>query len=238
MKVINGGTQRKYYKYGTQLNDQIIQTGGTYNPPLYTSAPNSYLSLPNLDFNNANSFEFQTSFTFGGNNVCPSIISPSTPDYGFQLQVYNNNLEICLSYGGTAETLIIGGTVVLQNLVSGTTYYIKSGYNGSQYYFSYNTNGSDTYTTTWTLNSNRKVYSAVPYILGNWGYNLTSVYYCDFPINMANTKIYINGDLYLAGTQAEAATESDYDFYEDVDVREVVSEENNGIATYYAVRNY
>ena len=218
MKVIDGGIQRKYYKYGTTLNSAITQVGGTYTNGVFTGASGAHLLLPVLPITTANNWEIQTVYTYNGGGTYPTVIAPSTSGYGIQWIVLNGAYYISLSRNG-AESLIVSLTTGI-SAVAGVPYYFKLGFTGTKYYLSYNTDGSDNYTEAWSYSSTEKVYTEVAHYLMDWG--VGSNRWSAGSINMPKTKIYINGDLYLAGTQPEPATESDYDFYKDVEVREVV----------------
>lgn len=228
MKVIDGGIKRKYYKYGTTLNSAITQVGGTYTNGVFTGASGAHLLLPVLPITTANSWEIQTVYTYNGGGTYPTVIAPSTSGYGIQWIVVNGAYYISLSRNG-AESLIVSQTTGI-SAVAGTPYYFKLGFTGSKYYLSYNTDGSDNYTEAWSYSSTEKVYTEIAHYLMDWGVGTNR--WSAGSINMPKTKIYINDNLYLTGTQPEPATESDYDYYEDVEVSEVVEGEQETITTW------
>jgi hypothetical protein len=216
MKAVKSGTKRIYYKYNTTLNQTILQKGGTYTDGMYsTSANGQALQLPVLPLNTANSWEFDIVYTYNGGGAYPCVIAPSTQTYGIVLLVISGAFYTSLG-SVSSDTNICSETIGVP-VVNGTTYYIKYGFDGEKYYFKYNTDGSDTYTTAWTKTSTVKVYSGVPLWLMNWGYT-NATRWSAGTIDMTKFKVYVNDKLYLTGTLPEESTDSDYDYYKDMDV--------------------
>lgn len=209
---------RRYYKYTNEFNG--TQYGGSLNDKIYTGGSGYYLDLDYLlPLGTANSWEFQTVYTYdgGGANACvlgTTTVAPTAPIFG---HIVDDEFMFLLSSDGVSWNLSADKTGI--TAVMGRTYYFKFGFTGSGYYVDYNTDGSDNYTRAWTLNSSQKIVCTTRSILMN-NANGSSVYASYGQMDLSKTLFIINGKTVwrgLKGTQ-EGATPSDYDFYKDVDV--------------------
>ena len=186
----------KTTKIQAKLNNKLTQISGTLNGYLYsTSANGQAMQLPMLPLKTADSWEFETVYTYNGGGNYPTVIAPSTQSYGLVMVIINGAFYVSLSSDGTNTDICSETTGI--TVTTGTTYYIKFGFNGSQYYFKYNTDGSNNYTAAWVKNSTTKVYSNIPLWLMNWGYTNTTRW-SSGQMNLFCTKFYINGSLYFS----------------------------------------
>ena len=181
------------------LNSNLTQIGGFLFNSSYSTSSDEYIeSNSALPLSTANSWEFQTVYTFSDENSSESILGFTgfgTADTPVLSVSYGDSIFFGVSSDGNSWD--ISGDSVSYNFVPNTMYYIKVGFTGSAYYCSINTSGwSSPFETLIEINDTTKCYCSQPFMLMNSGED-TSQWYNPGVMDLSQTKWIINGSDYL-----------------------------------------
>jgi hypothetical protein len=236
MKVIDGGIKRKYYKWG-EPNATIVGNPTIVDGVVSGFSVNDYLELPQQFLPGSNAWEIVFKFEdigSGGWIFSSGYFGESQYVTDVNINFPNNESAIRGSFGFGYPNNYYGLTASISTT---GTQYVKISWNGSQYaiYVSNTSTFSDTPTSYW--NSSTAVSQSPIQTKTRIGMLHQGAAGYTGKIDLTESYIKIGGNLWWQGCLIEEADETDYDWYEDVEVKKVVSEENNGITTYYAVRN-
>ena len=222
MKVINGGTKRKYYKW-SEPNATIVGSPTIENGVVSGFSLSNYLELPQQFKPNSNTWEIVLKFIDIGNEGWVF----SSGYFGESNYVTNVNINFptgeskvrgCFGFG--AGNNYYGLTAPISTT---GVQYIKISWNGSQYaiYVSNTSTFSDTPTSYW--NSSTAVSQSPIQTRTRIGMLHQGAAGYTGKIDLTESYIKIGGNLWWQGCLIEEADESDYDWYEDVEVKKVVA---------------
>ena len=222
---------REYYKYTTTPNVTIVGSPTVSDGVIGGFSDANYATVPS-SFPSSNNWEIFIKFTTGNsfNSNYSDILTNGRLNggtYSLALYTSSSNIVLALSSNGTNWNL---ANQTLFTASINTTYWIKITFDGTQYVASYSTDG-ETFTTAYTLSSSALIDTSVPTIfLGN-NQGISNTYFIG-SIDLNESYIKINDEMWWHGTVISEATEADYDFYEDKDVYKAVL--NEGSTTYSA----
>src|SRR5574344_1929402 len=184
------------YQQGRPTDSQVQNFTSTNITPvngIATGASGAYITTQGIPFNNADTWHFDIDYTPLGGGSFPTIIGAYSTSSACSIHLYteNNILRISLSSIGTSYN-IINAASTGYTLTPNVEYNLRVGYDGTQYYVAYAGTGG-IYHNIWTLVSSALIKSN-PVLLFN--YAGQTAFYNTGSINLYNTKVYINDQLY------------------------------------------
>jgi len=181
------------------LNSNLTQIGGFLFNSNYSTSSNEYIESNSVfPLSTADSWEFQTVYTYSDGNSSEGILGftgSGAADAPVLSILYGDSIFFGVSSDGNSWD--ISGDSVGYNFTPNTTYYIKAGFTGSAYYCSINASGwSSPFETLIEIISATKCYCSQSSVLMNSGED-TSQWYNTGVMDLSQTKWIINGSDYL-----------------------------------------
>lgn len=233
IKDVYKSTERKYYKYGTELDATVVGSPAIVEGVVSGFSSANYLTLPEIFNPQSNTWEQVWSVTTGANTstTYQEILAQSNVGTaaasGYDLRVDAGKIILWVE-----ATSFTGATVLQDN----TKYLIKAQFTGSAYILSYSTDNG----ASWVEDCN--VASTVtgvpdmnvPQYVGVWKstYHSTPDKAWLGSIDLTQSYININGKEWWHGTKAVETTPEDAD-YSLVPAKRIVTAYKTGKRKYY-----
>ena len=208
--------RKQYWKYGTEPNATVVGSPTIDNGVASGFSASNYLTLPTTFKPENNSwdmcFKIHTEATFTSNNAILGKYSTDTY-YGLRLELSSNgNVYYLVSSTSGVNHIVegIGSNVLPTN----SDVYIKFSFTGSKYIGEISLDGG----LTWIVD--KEVVTTTP--IYNWDSITTLGYFAgkkealaSASIDLTQSYIKINNELWWKGVKAIKATKEDYDFITD-----------------------
>ena len=225
-------TVRKYYKYGNTPNVNIVGNPTISNGVASNFSNTNYLTLPTAFQPAANPWEIVLKVNMNNNGATGIFLGNISSGY-FRLGFNNTNI-VALYLSTNSTSWNIGQLIGTTPMINGVDYWIKATFDGAKYQIFLSTDG-ESYNLEGTLNSSSiPAYQSLSTLGAGHNSNNSTPQYTQGSIDLKNSYIKINDKEFWHGTLLEESTESDYDFYKDVDVYKIVKQNN----IYKAVKSY
>ena len=219
-KAVNE-TIRKYYKYDTQnpqYNYTPVGTITNNNGVLSGFTTSNYASISNSFDPQSN--EWEMIIPYITTNISSAQYILGTDNYGVCIGINDSSQARIYLSSNNSSWDIADGTTSTISLSANTQYYFKLTRTSSSYVLSVSTDKTN-YTTHITVSSS----ATIPSSQLKFGVSRSNVQPATYgSIDLNDAQITVGGLIWWQGKTYPAlpATSSDYDFYKDVDVYEVV----------------
>lgn len=216
-------TVRKYYKYGNTPNVNIVGNPTISNGVASNFSNTNYLTLPTAFQPAANPWVNVLKVNMNNNGATGVFLGNTSSGY-FRLGFNNTNI-VTLYLSTNSTSFNIGQLIGTTAMVNGVDYWVKATFDGTKYQIFLSTDG-ESYNLEGTLNSSSiPAYQSLSTLGAGNNSNNSTPQYTQGSIDLKNSYIKINDKEFWHGTLLEESTESDYDFYKDVDVYKIVKTE-------------
>lgn len=216
-------TVRKYYKYGNTPNVNIVGNPTISNGVASNFSNTNYLTLPTAFQPAANPWVNVLKVNMNNNGATGVFLGNTSSGY-FRLGFNNTNI-VALYLSTNSTSFNIGQLIGTTAMVNGVDYWVKATFDGTKYQIFLSTDG-ESYNLEGTLNSSSiPAYQSLSTLGAGNNSNYSTPQYTQGSIDLKNSYIKINDKEFWHGTLLEESTESDYDFYKDVDVYKIVKTE-------------
>ena len=225
---------RKYYKYDVDNPVYNIAKVGSItnnNGILSGFSASNYAQLPNSFVHNSQPWEIQFKVTTGSNVntqgcICEQLFNGSKYT-GLTLYIQSGTFRM---RGGNGSSNIVD-IDSSYSIKANTTYWFKAEFTGSKYNFYASTDGTS-WTQVTSVSSNSILTDNYSMNIGRRNYSAGSYPWLG-EIDLNESYIKVNGEYFWQGVTEPIidGSETDYDFYKDVDVYKVIKDSNK----YYAV---
>lgn len=225
IKDVYKSTERKYYKYGTELDATVVGSPTIEDGVVSGFTTANYLQTTDSFSPENNPWEVVIKKNFSDVTTYQYFLSVGgSSDFVFQLFIEDSKLCMDIGNGSSWQTTNVAGTTTLSTSVD---YWIKLEYTGTTYNSYISTNGVD-----YNLEASYTSSTVVGGGIINIGISRTKAYPALGLIDLTQSYIKINGKEWWHGTKAVETTPDDA-VYSDVLKKRIVAAYKTGKRKYY-----
>ena len=200
---------RTYYKYGTEINADVVGSPTINNGVVSGFSTSNYLKLRNAFNPSSNPWEMGFKFTTGDDVTTQSVVASGLTNQYFNWCIEDGKTQNNVGTGSGWLVMgdsIYGSATILPN----TTYWIKVTFDGSVVKLFISTDGK-IYNLDWSFSTTQQILSCQVVLGQSRSLSTTNA---PNSIDLNESYININGSRWWNGVKAVESTEADYDYYE------------------------